>query len=99
MARKKRYVRRKKNMLSGDVGLALSGAGYGILRQPLNDLAAKIPYIGQFGDEVALLGLSFAGAYYLKGLGKKIAKAGIVIESHNLARNVNIGSVFNTGSQ
>lgn len=94
MARRKRKsYSRKKSMFTGPMGLMLGGAGYGMIRGPLNSVTKMIPLpvIGSLGDEVALGVASYFLATKGKGLVKKIGQAGLVIESHNLTRNMSGG--------
>ena len=101
--RRKTYAKRRTSRRSGMgqlTKLALAGAGYGLIREPLNQLVAKVPFVGSFGDEVALGLASLLLASKGTGMVKKIGQAGVIIEAHNLARG-GMGGVmglFNTGS-
>jgi len=90
MARRRRtYAKRRTSRRSGMgtlTKLALAGAGYGLIREPLNQLVAKVPLVGNFGDEVALGLASLLIASKGSGMLKKIGQAGVIIEAHNLAR-------------
>jgi hypothetical protein len=91
MAKRRRtYAKRRTSRRSGGMGqltkLALAGAGYGLIREPLNQLVAKVPFVGSFGDEVALGMASLLLASKGTGIVKKIGQAGVLIEAHNLAR-------------
>jgi len=86
MAKRRTY--RKKSAFGGVAGLVLGGAGYGVIREPLSQLSAKIPMVGGLGDEVALMGASYLMATKGSGIIRKIGRAGLVIEAHNLARNL-----------
>lgn len=92
---KRRKSYRKKSAMSGVTGLLLGGAGYGVIREPLSQLSAQVPLIGGLGDEVALLALSWVMATRTSGIFKKIGKAGLVIEAHNLTRNLSSGMLSN----
>lgn len=78
---------------------AVAGFSYGIVREPINEvvktLTAKlgIPAL-QTSDEIALLITSGILSRNLSGLPKRIADAGFLIESHNLGRNINLGSIL-----
>ena len=91
MAKRKKTSTRRRGM-SRNVKIALGGAGYGLAREPLNQLAKRIPMVGAVADEVVLMGLSFLIANYGKGIVKNIGQAGLAIESHNLVRQMSGGS-------
>jgi hypothetical protein len=93
VARRRRVVRRRKSSMSGMTKLALGGALYGIAREPLNSLASRIPLIGGIGDEAGLLLASWVMATKTKGIARQVGRAGVVIEAHNLARNLSGGAL------
>jgi len=92
------YSRKRSSKMGGVAGLMLGGAGYGLIREPLNQLASKVPFVGSLGDEVVLLGASYLMATKGSGIIRKVGRAGLVIEAHNLARNLGgglLGSITN----
>lgn len=86
---------RGRNMAKGNqlTKKALAGAGYGFVREPINQLAKNIPVVGNLADEVALGALGFMADKYGKGMIKQLGKAMIVVESYNLGRNFGAGSM------
>jgi len=93
MARRRYKMARRSKFRSSTGGngvmkLALGGAIYGLVREPINQFAGKIPLIGGFGDEVALGVISYIAATKGTGWVRNIGRAGVVIEAHNLARNM-----------
>lgn len=98
MARRK-IVRRRKSPIGGVGKLMLGGAIYGVAREPLNTLASKVPFIGNLGDEVALLGVSYLLATRTKGMVRQMGRAGLMIEAYNLARGTGgslLGGLINS---
>ena len=85
MAKKRTY--KKKSSIGGVGKLMLGGAIYGVAREPLSQLSSKIPIIGNFGDEVALLGISYLMATRTSGMLRQAGRAGLMIEAYNLARS------------
>ena len=82
----KRKTYRKKSPMGGVGKLLMGGAIYGVAREPLSQLSAKIPVIGNFGDEVALLAVSYLLATKTSGIIRQAGRAGLMIEAYNLAR-------------
>lgn len=96
MARRRKRVSRRSGKMGGVTGLMLGGAGYGIVREPINQLVSNVPLIGGLGDEVVMLIASYLMATKTSGVLRKVGRAGIVIEAHNLSRNL-MGGVINFG--
>lgn len=87
MARRKRSYSRRSSF--GSLGKKMVGGfGYGVVREPINQLAKKVPFVGGFGDEVLMLGVSALLATKTSGVMRQIGNAGVYVESHNLGRNI-----------
>lgn len=95
MARRRyRKLARRSRRSSSSMGggsvmkMALGGAVYGIVREPINQLMGKVPIIGTFGDEVALGVVSYIAATKGSGWVRTIGRAGVMIEAYNLSRSM-----------
>lgn len=97
---KKKVRRSKRNMMTGPLGKALAGMGYGLARQPLSNLVASVipGAMGQLGDEVIMTGANMLIAQNTKGLLKKVANAGTIIESSRLGASLISGGLGRIGS-
>lgn len=67
------------------VGQAAMGAGYGVVRGPMNQLlapiASKIPLLGDLGDEAALLVADVLIAKNSSGVVRDLATTGVTVEA------------------
>tara|TARA_Y100000310_G_scaffold251876_1_gene258504 strand:- start:316 stop:798 length:483 start_codon:yes stop_codon:yes gene_type:complete len=98
---KRKVMRRRKSSIGGVGKLMLGGAIYGVAREPINQLASKVPFVGNLGDEVALLAINFLIATKTKGMVRQIGRAGLMIEAYNLARGTGgslLGGILGTSS-
>lgn len=98
---KRKITRRRKSSIGGVGKIMLGGAIYGVAREPINQLASKVPFVGTLGDEVALLAINFLLATKTKGIMRQIGRSGLMIEAYNLARGTGgslLGGILGTSS-
>jgi hypothetical protein len=88
MARRRTRRRSSRKGMSVEGKMIIGGLGYGMVREPLNSLAKKIPVIGGLGDEIALGMVAYFAGKHLKGTAKTIARSALTIEAHNLGRQM-----------
>lgn len=89
----RRSSRRMKGLRSPMAKAAVYGGLYGLVREPLNQLSRRLPVVGGMADELGLLAVSGAAAYWGSGAVRAAGLAGMTIEAHNLTRNLKLGSL------
>jgi len=94
---KRTYRRRSSSTKTAPLMYGLYGAARGYV----NQYARMIPVIGGFGDEAAMLAVTYAGKRWGGGTIKKVATAGFNVECFNLGRALTeggLGGLFSGGS-
>lgn len=93
VARKKSRKRSGSRAFLGNTQMKriIGGFTYGVVREPINQLAKKVPIVGTMGDEIALAALALLVSNNSSGIVKNIADSAVVVEAHNLGRNMGGG--------
>jgi len=80
-------TRRSKKGMGQTTKLLLSSVGYGVLREPISQLARKIPFTAGLSDEALLAGAGALANWKGTGFIKAMGKSALMIEAHNLGRS------------
>lgn len=81
----------------GPEKMLLPAIAYGAIRQDLGALAAKVPMVGGFGDEVVL---GVAGYFMAKkgsGMMRDIGMAALAVEASSVGAQLRSGTLFSGG--
>lgn len=95
MARRKRHSFGKTKSSLSPNDAVLFGVGYGVVREPLNQGIKKLTgnMALNLSDEIVLGALHYFGAKQNWFGMRKLFTAGLVVEAHNLGRNISAGGL------